>query len=181
MEGPSVISWIDDSLPLPAARPLEGGEALEATAHAFAALAAGIAAMQLLMAVVLGDTLAASFFAVLLVATGWSAFVADGSRWRRAAYLAGGSASVLVWLTMVPAATGAAMAVACAMAVISAVITRQLLVDGTEPDEAPSPHSGRNAAPVGWIEDDREGILQVALHSQFVATIHAIARRTEHQ
>jgi len=63
------VSWIDDALPLPAARPVDGEEALEAAIHALAALAAGIAAMQLLTALVFGHALAAAFFGAALFAT----------------------------------------------------------------------------------------------------------------
>jgi len=154
------MAWIDDALPLPAARPLEGEEALEAATHALAALAAGIAAMQAFLAVVAGEALPAAFFAAALAATAACAFVPDGSRARRAAFLAGGSASVLVWLAVLPHASGPTMAVVLGMAGVSAVVTRQLLVG--EPESSEDVGGGMAPAaepPVGWIEDDREGVL----------------------
>jgi hypothetical protein len=153
------MAWMDDALPMPAA-PLEGEEALEAAAHALAALAAGIAAMQAFMAIVVGHALPATFFAATLVATAACAFVSDGSRLRRAAYLAGGCASVAVWLAVLPQASGYTMAVALAMAGVSAAVTRRLLTgDGESPEEADGGIPPHVDPPVGWIEDDREGAL----------------------
>ena len=152
------MAWIDDALPLPAARPLEGEEALEAALHALTALAAGIAAMQAFMAIVVGESLTAAFFLAALVATGASAFVSDRSRSRRAAFVTGGSASVVVWLAVLPQAQGDTMAVVLVMAGISAFVTRRVLVGEGEPRErAATPDVSVPA--VGWIEDDREGSL----------------------
>lgn len=154
------MAWIDDALPLPAARPLEREEALEAATHALAALAAGIAAMQAFMAIVLGETLPAAFFAAALAATAACAFVSDGSRLRRAAYLAGGCAMVAVWLAVLPQAPGPSMAVVLAMAAVSAAVTRRLLVGDGESFEDPGEGIASHVdPPVGWIEDDREGVL----------------------
>jgi hypothetical protein len=154
------MAWIDDALPMPAARSLEGEEALEAAAHALAALAAGIAAMQAFMAIIVGHALPATFFAATLAATAACAFVSDGSRLRRAAYLAGGCASVVVWLAVLPQASGYTMAVALAMAGVSALVTRRLLVGDAESSEEPaSAPASEIESPVGWIEDDREGVL----------------------
>ena len=153
------MAWIDDALPLPAARPLEGEEALEAALHALAALAAGIAAMQAFMAFVVGESLPAAFFTAALLATGACAFVSDRSRARRAAFLIGGSASVLVWLAVLPQAPGQTMAVVLLMAGISAFITRRVLVGDGEPREMAATPDAIAAAPVGWIEDDSEGTL----------------------
>lgn len=144
--------------PLPAPRPLEGEEALETAAHALAALAAGIAAMQLLIAIVMGNALLAAFFAAALLATGSCAFVGEGRPWRRASFLAGGCASVIVWLSVLPGAAGSTAAVVIGMAGLSAVITRQLLADETEPSRDVTVVSAKTA-PVGWIEDDLEGSL----------------------
>ncbi len=153
------MAWIDDALPLPAARPLEGEEALEAALHALAALAAGIAAMQAFMAIVAGDSLPAAFFSLALVATGACAFVGDRNPARRTAFVTGGGASVLVWLAVLPQAPGQTMAVVLVMAGISAFITRRVLVGEGEPrDTAATPYAIA-AAPVGWIEDDREEML----------------------
>jgi len=153
------MAWMNDALPLPTARPIEG-EALEAANHALAALAAGIATMHAFMAIVAGEALPAAFFAAAMVATGACAFVSDGSRARRVALLAGGCASVLVWLAVLPHASGPTMAVVLAMAGISAVVTRRLLVGDAESSE----DAGRGSPPAddppaGWIEDDREGVL----------------------
>lgn len=154
------MAWIDDALPLPAARPIEGEEALEAATHALAALAAGIAAMQVFMAIVVGDALPAAFFAAAMVATGACAFVSDGSRLRRAAFLAGGCATVLVWLALLPQASGLQAAVIISMAGVSAAVTRRLLVgDAESADEGGRASAPAVASPVGWIEDDREGVL----------------------
>ena len=154
------MAWIDDALPMPAARPLEGEEALEAAAHALAALAAGIAAMQAFMAIVVGEALPAMFFAAALSATAACAFVSDGSRLRRAAYLAGGCATVAVWLAVLPQASGHTMAVVIAMAGLSALVTRRLLIGDAESSDAPVPPPAIDVEPrVGWIEDDREGAL----------------------
>ena len=154
------MAWIDDALPMPAARPLEGEEALEAAAHALAALAAGIAAMQAFMAIVVGEAIPATFFAAALAATAACAFVSDVSRLRRAAYLVGGCATVAVWLAVLPQASGHTMAVVIAMAGVSALVTRRLLVGDAE---SSTPPVARGPAavepPVGWIEDDDEGVL----------------------
>ena len=154
------MAWIDDALPLPAARPLEGEEAVEAALHALAALAAGIAAMQAFMAILVGDSLQTAFFTAALVATGACAFVSDRSGVRRPAFLIGGSASVIVWLAVLPQAQGQTMAVVLAMAGISAFITRRVLVGEGEPREVTPATSPVPVAPaVGWIEDDREEML----------------------
>jgi hypothetical protein len=152
------MAWIDDALPMPAARPLEGEEALEAAAHALAALAAGIAAMQAFMAIVVGDSVPAAFFAAALAATAACAFVSDESRLRRAAYLAGGCATVAVWLAVLPQASGHTMAVAIAMAGVSALVTRRLLAGEAEV-AAPTASASLVGPPVGWIEEDSEGEL----------------------
>lgn len=154
------MAWIDDALPLPTARPIEGEEALEAANHALAALAAGIAAMQAFMGIVAGEVLPAAFFGAAIVATGACAFVTDGSRLRRAAFLAGGSASVLVWLAVLPHASGPTMAVVLAMAGISAAVTRRLLIgDAESSEDAARGSAPADEPPAGWIEDDREGVL----------------------
>lgn len=155
------MAWIDDALPLPAARPLEGEEALEALLHALAALAAGIAAMQAFMAFVVGQSLPAAFFTAAFVATGACAFVGDRSRARRTAFLAGGSASVLVWLAVLPQAQGQTMAVVLAMAGVSAAVTRRLLA-GDEPRSGQLAAGPVAAAAAGWIDDDSEGTLAEA-------------------
>ncbi|MGZ8512559.1 MAG: hypothetical protein ACXWWL_03890 [Candidatus Limnocylindria bacterium] len=153
------MAWIDDALPLPAARPLEGEEALEAALHALAALAAGIAALQAFMAFVVGASLPAAFYTAALLATGACAFVSDRSRVRRAAFLAGGSASVLVWLAVLPQAQGQTMVVVLAMAGASAFITRRMLFgDGERQPSAVQPYAAPSGT-MGWIEDDREGTL----------------------
>ena len=157
-----MMSWVDDSLPLPTARPVEGEEALEAAIHALAALATGIAAMQLLTAVVLGQAFSTLVFSTLLVATAACAFVDDRSRLRRAAYLVGGIAATLVWLTLLSHASGQGVAVVLVMAGIAAAITRQLVARGA-PDSRD--RRGYEAADLmaasspAWIEDDREGRL----------------------
>ena len=153
------MAWIDDALPLPAARPLEGEEALEAALHALAALAAGIAAMQAFMAFVVGESLPAAFFTAALLATGACAFVGDRSRARRTAFVTGGTTSVLVWLAVLPQAQGQTMAVVLVMAGISAFITRRVLVGEGETRQRALTHNGINAPASGWIEDDREGSL----------------------
>lgn len=152
------MSWIDDSLPLPAARPVDGEEALEAAIHALAALAAGMAAMQLLSALVFGQILAAAFFAAALVATGACAFVSDRSALRRAAFLTGGCATVFVWLSMLPQAPGQPMVVVFAMAGVSAAVTRQFLIGDEDPSRG-AVATNPSAPRVGWIEDDRDGML----------------------
>lgn len=148
------MSWIDDSLPLPAARPVDGQEAVEAVIHALAALAAGMAATQLLTAFVFGQLLAAVFFAAALLATGACAFVSEGSGLRRPAFLVGGCATVLVWLSILPQAPGQPTIVVFAMAGVSAAVTRQLLISD---DGQPRAAVATNLAlrPAGWIEDDR--------------------------
>ncbi|MEP7082719.1 MAG: hypothetical protein ABI841_07055, partial [Chloroflexota bacterium] len=157
--GARTMAWIDDGLPLPAARLIEGEEALEAALHALAALAAGIAAMQTFVALVVGDSLSAAFFTAALLATAACAFVSDGSRVRRAAFIAGGGATVLVWLAVLPQTQGQPMAVAVAMAGVSAVVTRRLLVGDREPPREARRSDEAIARPVGWIEDDCEGTL----------------------
>jgi hypothetical protein len=153
------MAWIDDALPLPAARPVEGDEALDAAIHAFAALAAGIAAMQAFVALVAGDSLRAAIFTAALVATGACAFVGDGSRLRRVAFLVGGPAMVLVWLAVLPQASGPAMGGALAMAGVSAALTRRLLLGAGDPGGASRAVDSRRDAPLGWIEGDSEGTL----------------------
>jgi hypothetical protein len=155
------MSWLDDSLPLPGARPVEGEEVLEVAIHALAALAAGIAAMQVLMAAVLGEAVPTAFFSALLVATGACAFVGDGSRRRRAVYLAGGSAAALVWLTLLFDASDPPVAVVLFMAGIAAAITRQLVVRDARERRDPI-QVGIGSTPsfdATWIEEDREGRL----------------------
>lgn len=153
------MTWVDDALPLPAARPIEGEEALEAAIHALAALAAGIAAMQAFMALVAGDSLSAGLFGATLVATGACAFVSHASRLRRSAYLVGGPAMVLVWLAVLPQASGLTMGVAFGMACLSAALTRRLLLGAPEAAYASHPDTRSSDGPVGWIEDDSEGTL----------------------
>ena len=149
------MSWVDEALPLPSARPVEADEALEAAIHAFAALAAGIAAIQLMSSVVFRDLVPAAVFAALLAATGACAFVGDASSSRRAAFATGGSATVIVWLTVLPQAHGQTALVVLAMAAVSAVLTRQWLSRG-----APIPSAELAAAAseplLGWIEDDAD-------------------------
>jgi len=155
------MSWIDEALPLPAARPVDGDEALEATIHALAALAAGIASTQLLMAVVMGEGLAAAFYGAALVATGACAFVSDRSALRRVAFAVGGCATVLVWLAVLPQASGQPIAVVLLMAGVSAAVTRQW-VGGPERRSPATDEVAEHVVPlVGWIEDDREGLLAV--------------------
>ena len=151
------MGWIDDALPVPAARPLEGEEALEAALHALAALAAGIAALQAFMAFVVGAPLPAAFYTAALLATGACAFVSDRSRVRREAFLAGGSASVLVWLAVLPQAQGQTMVIALAMAGLSAFVTRRMLVGDGERQPSAAPLYAAPSGTMGWIEDDREG------------------------
>lgn len=150
------MSWVDEALPLPAARPVDGDEALEAAIHALAALAAGIAAVQLMSAVVFHDVVPAVFFAAALLATGACAFVGERSPLRRGAFSVGGSATAIVWLTMLPQAEGKTMLVVLGMAALSAALTRLWLV-GTGPARADT--YARPPAPVGWIDDDLEGLL----------------------
>ena len=153
------MAWIDDALPLPAARPLEGEEALEAALHALAALAAGIAGLQAFMALVVGAPFAAAFYTAALLATGAGAFVSDRSPVRRAAFLAGGSSSVLVWLAVLPQAQGDTMVVVLVMAGLSAFVTRRMLVgDGQRQPPWVKPPAAASGT-MGWIEDDREGSL----------------------
>lgn len=149
------MSWVDEALPLPAARPVDGDEALEAAIHALAALAAGIAAVQLMLAVVLGEPMAAAFFIAALLATGACAFVGDHSARRRVAFVAGGSATVLVWLAVLPQAPAHSVVVVLAMAAASAAATRHLLSEGAgrRADVLPAP------SVTGWIDDDVEGEL----------------------
>lgn len=149
--------WIDDALPLPAARPLEGEEALEAALHALAALAAGIAALQAFMAFVVGAPIPAAFYTAALLATGACAFVSDRSRVRGAAFLAGGSASVLVWLAVLPQAQGHTMVIVLAMAGLSAFVTRRMLVGDGEGQPSAAQLYAAPSGTMGWIEDDREG------------------------
>ncbi len=137
---------------------MEADEALEAAIHAFAALAAGIAAIQLMSAVVFRELLPAGFFAAALVATGACAFVGERTSFRRGAFLLGGSATALVWLTMLPQADGQSALVVLGMAAGSAALTRQWLARGAPPRVTVS--EARAAQPAGgWIEDDREDVL----------------------
>jgi hypothetical protein len=152
------VSWVDEALPLPPARPVEADEALEAAIHALAALGAGIAAIQLMSAVVFGDVLPAVVFAGALVATGACAFAGEGTSFRRAAFVLGGSATVLVWLTVLPQAEGQSALVVLGMAAGSAALTRRWLA-GTGPRARPAYDGPRAAPPDGWIEDDLEDVL----------------------
>ena len=148
----------DDVLPLPAPRPIEADDALVATIHALAALAAGIAAMQLLSAVALGNVVLAAFFASILAATAACAFASDERGLRGWACLAGGGASILVWLSLAAQASGAATLVAGGMVAASVAVTRAVVgtrdlgsvTDGVAP---------RLGEPSAWITDDREGML----------------------
>jgi hypothetical protein len=156
------MAWIDDALPLPAARPLEGEEALEASLHALAALAAGIAALQAFMAFVVGAPLPAALYTGALLATGACAFVSDRSRLRRGAFLVGGSGSVLVWLAVLPQAQGQTMVVVLVMAGLSAFVTRRMLA-GDRERQPPAAHAFAPPTEAeGWIEDDREEALAAA-------------------
>ena len=152
------VSWVDEALPLPAARPVEADEALEAAIHALAALAAGIAAIQLMSAVVFRDVLQAAFFATALVATGACAFVGERASYRRGAFLLGGAGTALVWLTVLPQAEGQSALVVLGMAAVSAALTRQWLA-AVAPAPVRIPDARRVSPADGWIEDDREDVL----------------------
>lgn len=152
------MSWVDDALPLPAARPVEADEVLEAAIHALAALAAGIAAVQLMSAAVFGELLPAAFYAATLVATGACAFVGEATPFRRGAYLLGGSATALVWLTVLPQAQGQSALVVLGMAAISAALTRRWL-SRDAPLAGRAPEATRVEPAAGWIEEDREDVL----------------------
>jgi len=149
------MSWVEEALPLPAARPVDGDEPLEAAIHALAALAAGIAAVQLMLAVVLGEPIAAAFFIAALLATGACAFVGEGSARRRVAFVAGGSATVLVWLAVLPQAPAHSIVVVLGMAGVSAAVTRHLLTEGSDRRPGVRP----TASIAGWTDDDVEGEL----------------------
>jgi hypothetical protein len=149
------MAWIDDALPLPAARPVEGDDALEATIHALTALAAGMASIQLLNAVAFGDLVPAAFFAAALIATGTCAFVGEERSIRRRAYLFGGLASASVWLAVLPLATGAQLAVAAGMAAGSLLLTRQIV----RVERATAGGDAARDQRVAWITEDREGSL----------------------
>ena len=148
------MSWVDEALPLPAARPVEADEALEAAIHALAALAAGIAAIQLMSAVVFHDLLPAMFFTAALTATGACAFVGERSSLRRAAFLVGGAASAVVWLTVLPQAEGHSALVVVLMAALSCAATRHWL--GSTISRADAARVTAGSGDAAWIEDDRE-------------------------
>ncbi len=157
------MSWVDEALPLPAARPVEADEALEAAIHALAALAAGIAAIQLMSAIVFRDVLPAAFFVAALVATGACAFVGERTSFRRTAFVLGGSATALVWLTVLPQADGQSALVVLGMAAVSAALTRSWLARMAVPASARLGGTPVGPVPAGWIEDDREEMLSSAL------------------
>jgi hypothetical protein len=142
---------------------VEADEALEAAIHALAALAAGIAAIQLMSAVVFRDVLPAAFFAAALVATGACAFVGESTSFRRTAFLLGGSATATVWLTVLPQADGQSAVVVLGMAAVSAALTRAWLARMAVPASARVDDSSPGVASVGWIEDDREEMLSGGL------------------
>ena len=149
---------LDDILPLPAPRPIDADDALAATIHALAAVAAGVAAMQLLSAVALGDHVSAAFHAVVLAGSGTCAFMPEDLRLRRGAFLAGGAASVLVWLSVAAEATVAATVVAALMVGASLAATRAVLASSRS-DPGWVAALGDPASPAAWITDDREGRL----------------------
>ena len=67
---------------------------------------------------------------------------------------------MLVWLSVLPQAPGQPMIVALAMAGVSAVVTRRLLVGDGESSEQTTHRTPTGGAPViGWIDEDREGVL----------------------
>lgn len=159
------MHWIDDGLPMPAARPIDRDEALDACAGVLIALSGAIAGTQAFMAFALDRPVEVAVHVALLLPMATQAAVPVRSRARGRLQLASGWCAAAVWLVLIPAGDPSAAPIAMAMAAVTVLVVRALTGGrpagrGSWPQTSDALVAG-SPAPAGnsWIEDDVEGVL----------------------